>query len=161
MPIKHFNIGLALALLLQRIYAEHKDEDRYRAGLYWKSYFLFRSMTVIDQNQLGGRIISDDLLVSRISPKHETRQLLGSAIAACLKKHWVLRYRSMLKSGFGMGHKVKAPLDARIIPGSELYMRHQEEREGRFDRRGGLHYHATGETCCGVAIVYGAACLAG
>jgi hypothetical protein len=127
MPIKHFNIGPPLALLLQRIYAEHKDEDRYQAGLYRKSYFLFRSMTVIDQNQLGGRIISDDLLVSRISPKHETRQLLGSAIAACLKKHWVLRYRSMLKSGFGMGHKVKAPLDARIIPGSELYMRHQEE----------------------------------
>jgi hypothetical protein len=120
LPSKHFDIGPAPALYLLRIYAEHKGEDRYRAGLCRKLYFPPHGMTVIDQNQLGGRIISDDLMVSRIFPDHETQQLLGSAMAELSEKHWVLRYRSMFKSGFVMGHKVKALLDARIIPGSKL-----------------------------------------
>jgi hypothetical protein len=91
-PASELGIAPGYALNLLRLYASHQGTDIHKAGHYLRrsSIPLF-GWTMQSPLFMAKRLVSDDNLVTAISPNEQTRLLLGRAIASFREKHLTLR----------------------------------------------------------------------
>ncbi|KAF1916770.1 hypothetical protein BDU57DRAFT_539027 [Ampelomyces quisqualis] len=97
LPARELNVMEGYVLQLLRLYSVHRGIDHRQAGLHTRGFFY--GWSVVADESLEKRLVSDDLLIRTVSSNEKMRILLGSALAAFGDKHLRIKGYSEFASG--------------------------------------------------------------